>query len=185
MASDGRKEIFQANDRNTKKIKKLCDGKFELQNVAMAKIDAWCDARAVDSTAFVASGGTPPADMSLCFQLVDKRRQSQAKVKKRKDTSNTGPLLGGDGAHQPRHIPKWVNAPGPLQFPNRELVVQRCNIANWGPKHFGELFAYCEPSLFASFGTPTESIMVLQQLFERAFRLNTGIIPGQVPGTLA
>ena len=42
-----------------------------------------------------------------------------------------------------------------------------------------QVFAYLEPSLFGGAFMPTDSLLVLQQLMERIFGYNAGVVKGQ------
>ena len=79
----GKQVLLNANDKNMKQIRKDCDGRIELQAIVISVISTWFEQQAeLQNNA----SGDSKSLVTMCGQLVTKRRHSQAN--KAKDKSN-------------------------------------------------------------------------------------------------
>ncbi len=130
-------KLLKANDDNLKEIKDAAQGNLELQVILLGAIDDY------------KKGGAGQGRATDLVQKRQDRAQRSADAQKAKRQRSE---LGGEGVAERGGLPAgvaYIDAPGPLADPDKNLPKGRRAYCGRKAGYFAELFQYCEPSLFS------------------------------------
>ena len=167
--------LLKANDDNLKEIKDAAKGNLQLQVILLGAIDDYT------------KGGAGQGRATDLVQKRQDRAQRSADAQKAKRQRSE---LGGEGVAERGGLPAgvaYIDAPGPLADPDKNLPKGCRSYCGWKAGCFAELFQYCEPSLFSQADKKLDSKTLARQLFEYGFGLKAGATTGEVadkPGTI-